>query len=79
MSTFLIFLQDFKDRMARDLYKTTTEEAIKTGLCIQCKESALPNCYSAEGIREYRISGLCERCFDKITLEISPNDDDIPF
>jgi len=60
-------LQTFKDNLAKELYGETTEEAHKVGLCIQCKQLALPNCYSEAGKREYRISGLCEKCFDEIT------------
>lgn len=59
-------LQQFKDKMAMDLYGQTTEEAKTTGLCIQCHKPALENCYSAAGRREYKISGLCEKCFDEI-------------
>jgi len=59
-------LQEVKDTIAKDLYGQTTEEAVATGLCIQCKQPAIQNCYSEEGKREYYISGLCEKCFDKI-------------
>lgn len=58
-------LQDFKDDLAKELYGMTTEDALKKGLCIQCKEEALPKCYSDAGRREYKISGLCEKCFDE--------------
>lgn len=59
-------LQKFKDDLAKEVYGETTNEAKDKGLCIQCKEPAIPNCYSPAGIREYEISGLCEKCFDKI-------------
>ena len=59
-------LQDFKDVIAKDIYKMTTKEAIEKGICIQCHETALPKCYSEAGKREYKISGLCEECFDEI-------------
>ena len=59
-------LQEFKDSMTKNLYKMTVKEAMEKGICIQCHEEALPNCYSDAGRREYRISGLCEKCFDEI-------------
>jgi len=62
-------LQEFKDQLAVELYGKTVREAQAEGLCIQCKEPALEKCYSAAGRREYRISGLCEKCFDSITGE----------
>ena len=60
-------LQEFKDNLARELYGQTAEDAKHSGLCIQCKEPALPKCYSEAGRKEYQISGLCEKCFDEIT------------
>jgi uncharacterized membrane protein YgcG len=36
------------------------------GLCIKCGQNALDNCYSEAGRREVAITGLCEKCFDKI-------------
>lgn len=64
----MITMQDVKDKFAKDLYGTTITEAKKTGLCIQCEEEALPKCYSEAGKKEFFISGLCEPCFDEITL-----------
>jgi hypothetical protein len=62
-------LQDLKDHMSICLYGMTTREAIDKGICLECKEPAIPKCYSDAGRREYHISGLCEPCFDKITRE----------
>jgi hypothetical protein len=59
-------LQVFKDTMAKELYGMTVEETIKKGICIQCGAEALPKCYSEAGRKEYRISGLCEECFDSL-------------
>ena len=60
-------LKEFQDKIAKDVFGSTKEEAIKEGLCINCRELALPKCYSDAGRREYKISGLCEQCFDEIT------------
>lgn len=58
-----------KDFVSKELWGSTVAEVIPSGLCIKCKEPALEKCYSAMGRREYRISGLCEECFDEITKE----------
>ena len=60
-------LQAFKDALAEALYGTTVQEARQAGICVECKEPALPKCYSPAGKKEYIISGLCEQCFDNIT------------
>ena len=59
-------LQNFKDHMAKELFGQTKDEATEFGTCIRCNEFALPNCYSDAGRKEYKISGLCEKCFDKM-------------
>ncbi len=38
-------------------------------LCIECKEPALEKCYSEDGRKEVRISGMCEKCFDELLDE----------
>jgi hypothetical protein len=59
-------LQEFKDYVARVVYGQTKTEAQSEGLCISCKKPALERCYSNAGRAEYRISGMCELCFDDI-------------
>ena len=58
---------DFLDQLAVRLFGVTASHAQDKGICINCKEVALPKCYSEAGRREYLISGMCEQCFDKIT------------
>jgi hypothetical protein len=62
-------LDEFQETMATETFGLTKKEALEKGICINCKEEALPKCYSDAGVREYRISGLCELCFDEITGE----------
>ena len=62
-------LQEEIDKLAFDLFGQTKSQSVSTGLCIHCKESALPKCYSDAGRKEYGISGLCEQCFDDIFQE----------
>ena len=57
-------LQDLKDKLAKDLFGQTKDEATQTGLCIDCGEDAEANSYSEAGRKEYHISGICEKCFD---------------
>lgn len=59
-------LQEFKDSFSKRIYGMTSKEAQKQGICIQCHEKASSRCYSDAGKREYKISGLCEKCFDEI-------------
>lgn len=59
-------LTTFKENLAKDLFNMTMEEALSKGICLECREQALSKCYSKAGRKEYRISGICEKCFDKI-------------
>ena len=53
----------------------TTAEAWAKGICIDCKQPALPKCHTDEGRGEYRISGMCEECFDAACKEPIPSGD----
>ena len=54
------------------------EEAHKTKTCLLCGRTIFPSpkrrvpkpgcIYSKLGIREYKLTGLCEYCFDKVVL-----------
>ena len=57
-------LQKTINLVSKDIYTVTMDEALSRGICLNCKEEALPKCYSRAGEREYGISGLCEECFD---------------
>ena len=62
----MLDLKPTKNEMAKDVFGMSLEEAWAEGLCIKCREPAMPKCYSDAGRKEFRISGLCEPCFDKI-------------
>lgn len=61
-------IKNIQDNLTKDLYGITIQEAFKTNICVQCRQPALENCYSQTGRNEYKISGLCEKCFDSICM-----------
>jgi len=71
-------LQDFKDDLAREAHGMTTAEAHANGVCIECKKP--PRFKTAEGRAEYRISGMCEYCWDDLFAETEEEeiDEDAP-
>jgi len=62
-------LQRFKDSVAVAAFGTTKAAVQQQGLCISCKQPAISKCYSDAGHREYRISEMCEECFDAMFKE----------
>ncbi len=63
-------LQEFKDEYSRYCYGMTKEEAHRDGVCIHCQLDWEPRTYSSAGRREYKISGLCEQCWDELVGEL---------
>ena len=59
-------LEEVKHSLAKSLFGEDYQDIQESGLCIQCREPALPKCYSEAGRKEFKISGLCEKCFDEI-------------
>lgn len=59
-------VEDFQKQLMKDSFGILAQKEQNTGNCIQCKEPAIPNCYSEAGKKEFKISGLCEKCFDKL-------------
>ena len=59
-------MTSFNEYVAKAAFGITKAEAHRRGICISCLEKALPKCYSEEGLEEYRLSGICEACFDLI-------------
>lgn len=65
-----IDLNKFKEELAKKAFKgMSPQQAWEKDICIKCKQPAIPNCYSFEGLKEYRISALCEKCFDNMFEE----------
>jgi hypothetical protein len=62
-------LQAVKDQLSTAAHGITAAEAWAKGICIDCKEPAAPKCHTPEGHGEYRISAMCEECFDKMAEE----------
>ena len=59
-------LNQFKKKLQESIYGSESTANREKGLCIDCGLSAIPRCYSDAGRNEFRISGLCELCFDKM-------------
>ena len=58
-------LQSALDAIASTTFGRTRSEAIAKNICVQCGRYAIPF-LDAVSIREYTISGLCQRCQDSI-------------
>ena len=59
-------LQDFQTTLDEQCYGKDFKKNKAEGLCIDCKEPAIPKCYSNAERKEFQISGLCEECFNKL-------------
>ena len=52
--------KEVSESIAKSVYGKTNAQAQQSSLCLECKQPALPRCYSEAGKREFVISGLCE-------------------
>jgi hypothetical protein len=59
-------LKDFQNKFGDMAFGVDVQASKQFGRCIDCGENAEKNCYSEAGKREFKISGLCEKCFDRI-------------
>lgn len=67
-------LMEARNWLSGKLFGETISGGIAKNICISCKQlitvnigndtHAPGNIYSEEGLSEYRVSGLCETCFD---------------
>ena len=55
-----------KEQLDHTVYGMSREEAWRQGVCISCRRHWTKGTYSTSGVNEYKISALCEQCFDKI-------------
>lgn len=70
-------IEELKKNLAINAFGQSKEEAQQSRVCINCgqpifwgpKEPSHPGLiYSKAGLKEYQISGVCEHCFDNLTL-----------
>jgi len=59
-------LKQFQENAAQNTFGMTREEAWEQEICINCKKDWKPRTYSNNGKEEYKISALCEYCYDEI-------------
>lgn len=57
-------MQDFLNAIGRETFGMGPKDAIEKGICLVCKEPAVPRCTTDAGKKEYFISGMCEVCWD---------------
>ena len=63
-------MQNFKDAMAKNLFGMTLTEAWSKKVCVDCKAEMWKLEHLTDlDIKEWKISGLCPVCFQKITGE----------
>ena len=60
-------LDGFLDANYKAGFGMTRAEAWKDGLCVECKKPA--TFYSEAGRKEYKLSAMCEPCFDAMFAE----------
>lgn len=67
-------LDEMIDKMGLIAFGMTKTEALEKKICIDCKRSILDAqggmnkelFHSMAGVSEWRISAMCERCYDKL-------------
>ena len=69
-------LVKLSEGLSKSLFNLTPSEAFQQGICISCKKPVFYSAdgkaereghiYSVAGQHEYRITALCEYCFDKV-------------
>lgn len=73
----IIPLDEFLDQGYTEGFGMTRQEAQKQEICVQCKKPIhYPGIagdqgaiYTEAGLREYRMSAMCESCFDSMFEE----------
>jgi peptide deformylase len=62
-------LDKLKNELARQVGDMTRDEAHAQGVCLLCKQAALPKCATVVDVREYRLSAICGQCWDRVIDE----------
>ena len=71
-------LREFQDKVSMMAHGMTKGEAVEKDICVNCKQPISMSfkktgkkgeIYSDAGEREYKISGVCETCFDAVFFE----------
>lgn len=57
------------ENLSREMFSMTAREAYALGLCLHCRKHALPRCTTEAGRQEYKITSICEVCFDALFAE----------
>jgi hypothetical protein len=72
--TVMNFLDKMLDELAAEQFGMTLTEAREKRVCISCKESIYNEdgitsndklFFTPQGVREWTISAMCEKCFDE--------------
>lgn len=61
--------ESLTNKLAKEIFGITHEEAINTHICIRCKSPIETTDWEAADIYEWLISGICPDCFAYITKE----------
>ena len=59
-------LDEFKDKLAMDLFGMTKDQALEKGICIDCKRLAADGCHTELDRKEWMTSGICGDCYDAL-------------
>ena len=60
-------LREFQDSLSSIAHGMTKAEAHQKGICVDCKQPPVLRTELEE--KEYRISGICGKCWDKTFSE----------
>ena len=60
-----IAIQTVMDGLAMETFGMIPKEAELKGVCLKCKELALPKCVSLDDLRNWQTYRLCTECVNK--------------
>jgi len=62
-------IESVREKITKELYQMSLAEAHAAEVCIHCKNKVKPEFWSPAMQREYKMSGYCEQCWDKLFAE----------